>query len=113
MPDLHQYTKNKVNIGCLVLADNRKIKDAILLRRLEIMPLKNKLYRAVNPLKPLLLILTITGYMHPASATELKINPEEVRGPDACGECHKKSVEIWKATPHATTFQNLPRSEKA
>ena len=77
------------------------------------MPLKNKLHRAVNPLKPLLIILTITGYMHPAFATELKINPEEVRGPDACGECHKKSVEIWKATPHATTFQNLPRSEKA
>ncbi|GIS65845.1 MAG: hypothetical protein CM1200mP4_1930 [Rhodospirillaceae bacterium] len=46
------------------------------------MPLKNKLYRAVNPLKPLLLILTITGYMHPAPATEFKkFKPEEVRGP--------------------------------
>ena len=77
------------------------------------MPLKNRLYRVVNSLKPLLFILAITGYMHPAFATELKINPDEVRGPDACGECHKKSVEIWKATPHATTFQNLPRSEKA
>ncbi len=46
-------------------------------------------------------------------AQDLRLNPELVKGPDACGECHKSSISVWKETHHATTFKNLPRSEKA
>ena len=47
-----------------------------------------------------------------ATAQEMRLDPGLVKGPDACGECHKSSVSIWKDTHHATTFQNLPRSDK-
>ena len=45
-------------------------------------------------------------------ATELHLDPEKVKGPDACGECHKDSMALWKETTHAKTFSDLPRSEK-
>jgi hypothetical protein len=40
-------------------------------------------------------------------------DPAKVVGPDACGECHKSSVAIWKKTQHATTFKKLPRKKEA
>ncbi len=48
-----------------------------------------------------------------AAAQELKRDPALVMGPDACGECHKSSVSVWKATKHATTFKDLPRRKSA
>ena len=50
---------------------------------------------------------------HPAAAQELRLDPAKVKGPAACGECHKSEAAIWKETHHATTFQDLPRSDKA
>ncbi len=47
------------------------------------------------------------------SAQELKLDPQKVNGPDACGECHKSTVTAWKASKHSTTFKNLPRSKDA
>ncbi len=48
------------------------------------------------------------------SATQdLHLNPEKVKGPDACGECHEDEMAIWKKTKHSTTFTKLPRKEKA
>jgi len=46
-------------------------------------------------------------------AQELRRDPAKVKGPDACGECHKSSVSVWKLTHHATTFKELPRRKKA
>ncbi|HHZ67736.1 MAG TPA: hypothetical protein EYN52_07495 [Alphaproteobacteria bacterium] len=43
----------------------------------------------------------------------MRLDPALVKGPDACGECHKSSVGVWKDTHHATTFKSLPRSDKA
>lgn len=34
-------------------------------------------------------------------------------GPDECGECHKAEVEVWRGTHHFSTFQELPRKDKA
>jgi len=30
-------------------------------------------------------------------------DPAMVIGPDECGECHEREVEIWRETPHAET----------
>ena len=59
--------------------------------------------------------LILAVFAHPSSseAQELRLDPALVKGPDACGECHKSSVALWKDTHHATTFKSLPRSDKA
>ena len=41
------------------------------------------------------------------------IDADQVKGPDACGECHKDSVEVWRSSHHATTFRDMPRSQAA
>jgi hypothetical protein len=46
-------------------------------------------------------------------AEALRLDPEKVQGPDACGECHKASAELWKLTVHSTTFKTLQRSKEA
>jgi len=48
-----------------------------------------------------------------AASPELHLDPLKVKGPDACGECHKSSVNAWKKSTHAKTFKALPRSKKA
>ena len=77
------------------------------------MPLANKTHLVANSLCAFLFVVVCFGYMQSVNSNELNRDPVDIRGPDACGECHKKSVEIWKTTHHATTFQNLPRSDKA
>ena len=59
------------------------------------------------------LALAFAAAPHEASSQELRLDPANVVGPDACGECHKSSVTSWTLTHHATTFRNLPRSDKA
>jgi len=47
------------------------------------------------------------------AAAQLRLDPGLVKGPDACGECHKTSIQKWKATHHATSFKKLPRKKLA
>ncbi len=42
-----------------------------------------------------------------------RIDPALVKGPNACGECHKSSMTAWKKTHHAKTFKELPRRKKS
>jgi hypothetical protein len=77
------------------------------------MPQKNKMCLVATFFTVFLFISVAPSYMQPAASNDLKRDPTEIRGPDACGECHKNSVELWKTTHHATTFQNLPRSDEA
>jgi hypothetical protein len=60
-----------------------------------------------------LLAMVMSASGNPASAQELKLDPVNVAGPDACGECHKTSVAVWKKTRHAITFKELPRKKEA
>ena len=48
-----------------------------------------------------------------AAEPVLHLDPQKVKGPDACGECHKSSVAAWKPSRHATTFKRLPRARNA
>ena len=48
-----------------------------------------------------------------AQAQTLHLDPAKVMGPDACGECHKSSVEEWKGSHHYSTFKALPRQKEA
>jgi hypothetical protein len=43
----------------------------------------------------------------------LRLDPKEVVGPKACGECHVSSIAVWKKTPHARTYKELPRRKSA
>ena len=61
----------------------------------------------------LIVAMAMSTFGNPASARELKLDPAQVTGPDACGECHKSSVALWKKTRHATTFKKLPRMKEA
>jgi hypothetical protein len=59
------------------------------------------------------LILGFAVEIEPLGAQEMRLDPAAVVGPDACGECHKTSVAVWKLTHHSATFKSLPRSKKA
>ena len=48
-----------------------------------------------------------------AKAQQLHLDPTKVMGPDACGECHKSSIEAWKGSHHFSTFKTLPRQKEA
>ena len=61
----------------------------------------------------LIVAMAMSTFGNPASARELKLDPAQVTGPDACGECHKSSVALWKKTRHAITFKKLPRMKEA
>lgn len=56
--------------------------------------------------------LTIMG-SSASHAAQLRLDPALVKGPDACGECHKSSVQKWKTTHHSTSFKKLPRKKAA
>jgi hypothetical protein len=40
-------------------------------------------------------------------------DPASVKGPEACGECHKNEVQAWQLTPHYTTFNEMHRRPEA
>lgn len=42
-----------------------------------------------------------------------RLDPAQVEGPGACGECHEDSVKAWRGSHHFGTFKAMPRSEKA
>lgn len=46
-------------------------------------------------------------------AVDFRLDPSKVRGPDACGECHKETVKAWKESHHSKTFKDMPRSDEA
>lgn len=56
----------------------------------------------------LLMLVTSTAF-----AAEFQMEPTHVKGPEACGECHKQTVKAWKETHHSSSFKNMPRSEDA
>jgi len=42
-----------------------------------------------------------------------RVDPAKVVTVEACGECHVSAYEVWKGTPHATTFKTMHRKERA
>ena len=60
-----------------------------------------------------MLFCTITLWSTGISASDLRLDPQHVKGADACGECHKTSVQAWKGSHHSTTFKDMPRSQAA
>ena len=56
------------------------------------------------------LVYAVQGTVH---AQKLRLDPTKVEGPDACGECHKASVNAWKPTHHSKSFKTLPRTKEA
>ena len=61
----------------------------------------------------LLVILSMLCFSSVLQASELRLDPEKVKGVDACGECHKETVKAWKQTHHSKTFSEMPRSDEA
>jgi len=59
------------------------------------------------------LVIGLMAAGDPAGAEALRLDPEKVQGPDACGECHKASFKLWEPTVHSTTFKTLQRSKEA
>lgn len=62
-----------------------------------------------------LFVLTLSSMVGtgPLSAQELKLDPQQVRGPDACAECHERTLKVWKKSKHAKSFKTFPRSKNA
>ncbi len=58
-------------------------------------------------------LLIAVAFSGPGMANDFRINPDEVKGPNACGECHKDTVKSWKQSHHSSTFKNMPRSDAA
>ena len=72
-----------------------------------------RILRGRAPGLGIVLLLWLIAAAVPSAAQELRLDPAKVKGPDACGECHKSSVAAWKLTLHATSFKTVPRSKKA
>ena len=62
---------------------------------------------------PVLLFCAAGFWSIGVAAGDLHMDPQLVKGADACGECHKESVAAWKLSHHSTTFKDMPRSEAA
>ncbi|HSR51559.1 MAG TPA: multiheme c-type cytochrome [Acidobacteriota bacterium] len=43
----------------------------------------------------------------------IRTDPEKVVLPEACGECHRSALAVWKTTPHATGYDELHAKESA
>jgi hypothetical protein len=73
----------------------------------------------IMKIRPFLMGLALLGAlvfgsaMSQVQAQQLRLDPAKVKGPDACGECHKSSVTSWKGSHHFSTFKVLPRRKKA
>jgi Cytochrome c554 and c-prime len=44
---------------------------------------------------------------------DVHLNPHHVLGVESCQKCHAAEVEVWKQTPHNTTFMTLHRNPAA
>ena len=53
---------------------------------------------------PVLLFCAMGFWSIGVAAGDLHMDPQLVKGADACGECHKESVAAWKLSHHSTTF---------
>ncbi|MCZ6727667.1 MAG: cytochrome c family protein, partial [Acidobacteria bacterium] len=42
-----------------------------------------------------------------------RVDPAQIVTAEACGECHASAFEVWKDTPHATTFKTMHRKKRA
>ncbi|MEE8585616.1 MAG: multiheme c-type cytochrome [Acidobacteriota bacterium] len=49
----------------------------------------------------------------PARDDFIRTDPAKVVLPEACGECHRSTLALWKTTPHATVYDELHRKESA
>jgi hypothetical protein len=49
-------------------------------------------------------------FFRPAYASP---DPVNVKGPEACGECHKNEVQAWQLTAHFSTFNEMHRRPEA
>ena len=58
-------------------------------------------------------ILIFAGLSYAQAEQSMHIDPANVKGPSACGECHENSVKAWRGSHHYGTFKSMPRSEKA
>ena len=58
-------------------------------------------------------LFSVPGGAVAASNVTYRIEPEDVQGPDACGECHKSSIALWSKTRHSKTYKELTRRKAA
>ncbi len=47
------------------------------------------------------------------TGAEVHLNPHEVVGYENCQKCHSAEVNVWKQTPHHSTFMTLHRNPEA
>ncbi|MBB86074.1 multiheme c-type cytochrome [Abyssibacter sp.] len=60
-------------------------------------------------------ILAASAWAGPSAvhAQELRLDPDKVMGPTACGDCHEASIAAWRDTHHFSTFKDMPRTAEA
>jgi Cytochrome c554 and c-prime len=75
--------------------------------------IRAKLFGLLLPLLLVAVGVMMNGESAQAEAVKFHLDATKVMGPDACGECHKSSVSVWKKTTHARTFKELPRNNDA
>ncbi len=78
---------------------------------LEILPtlLKRRMVRRLLAVSVLAFIFQGPG----SAVAQTAQDHSKIVGPNACGECHKKTVAVWQNTHHFKTFKELPRRKEA
>lgn len=69
--------------------------------------------RCFKVLTIVIAMLVSLGFSVSSIANDYRLEPANVKGPDACGECHKETVKAWKQSHHSSTFKDMPRSDEA
>jgi hypothetical protein len=60
-----------------------------------------------------LLAILLMASIVSAHASEFRLDPARVQGPDVCADCHEYNVSAWRETHHFKTFKELPSRPKA
>ena len=60
-----------------------------------------------------LLVILLLAPTVSSHASEFRLDPARVQGPDVCADCHEYNVSAWRETHHFNTFKELPSRPEA
>lgn len=66
-----------------------------------------------SSLKSIAFCVALLGWCATAIAQPERCDPTKTLSAEQCAKCHGNEVQVWKKTPHFTTFQELSRRPRA
>lgn len=67
----------------------------------------------LKAMMPLIMGLMVFGYCAISFAQPERCHPSKTLSADQCAKCHGNEVQVWKKTPHFTTYAELSRRPRS